>query len=245
MAQHVSTVPRPGNPRAARMADTSNSRARRARILHAMRTHSTHLRPNNSSSRTRYSNISLFHSSRCMSCNCSRRSLWLAACQPRLPDMATTMWCSDTPTTDQIALKVFNSIQLKFVQCENLEINDKRLTNFTSGATSTLWADAGESTDAVDTFGPAKTWLRRAFVHIDATVRAGETLSTNASKPAGTRFACAAIVARLILALVHWFGVSRHSFHTQFACESILSLDIFRKYVIEIKSSSKLTRPTG
>lgn len=108
VAQRVLNVPKHDNHHVVHTVDTSNFHATQARILHAMRTHSSHLWPNNFSSRTKYSSILLFHLHKCTNCSCAHRQRVLAVCQRRWHDMVTMMWYSGKPTMDLIKLKVFH-----------------------------------------------------------------------------------------------------------------------------------------
>lgn len=80
------------------------------------------------------------------------------------------------------------------------------LTACTPSAGRTI---ARKSSDTIAARSAAQTWLRPAFVHIDAAIRTGEAAGAYATKPTGTRFTGAAIVARLTVALIDGLRTKR------------------------------------
>lgn len=68
---------------------------------------------------------------------------------------------------------------------------------------TTGWANAAVATNAIDAGGTSLAGLRRALVHVDATVRTGESLGADASKPSGSRLTRTTVVTRLSAALVN------------------------------------------
>lgn len=76
------------------------------------------------------------------------------------------------------------------------------LTNLTPNTTPSGRTDAGEATDTILTGSTTETGLRRALVHVDPTVRPGETLGTETPEPTGTGLTGTTVVARLSLALI-------------------------------------------
>lgn len=112
-----------------------------------------------------------------------------------------------------------------------------KLTNFASWSPSTLGTDASKSSDAIDARRTAKTWLWRAFIHVDSTIWTREALCANTSKPTGTRFASASIMTRLILALINWLWISSDSLRTQFACKRFRCQIQVRKYATQTTNS--------
>lgn len=80
------------------------------------------------------------------------------------------------------------------------------LTNFAARTPPIFRTNALIFSNAINACATTKARLRRTFVYINAAVRASEALSASTSKPSITRFAGAAIKARLSLALINGFG---------------------------------------
>lgn len=87
--------------------------------------------------------------------------------------------------------------------CDGRAAGSTSCSDLASRTGSTGWTDARVSRDTVHASGTAGARIARAFVHVDAAIRSGESRRAFAPEPIVTVHAFAAIQARHWLAVVH------------------------------------------